>query len=638
MTNKTNICVPEEIKNMQEQEIHITEIAKAIYQLPRSKTPGCDGIPIDFYKMFFRQISPMYMDLVRAISVTQKMNESASLGVLNLIPKAKKDMQYLKFLRPITLLNSDGKILEKVMANRMGPAMDAIIHTNQKGFLPGRRISANIREIFDLIKYAKEKELEALILSLDFLKCFDMIEFVAIEGALRYFGFGEELVRWINILYADFQVIIQNNGHFSKRVDIKRGVHQGGPASSLILLCCAELLAINIRKKEQIQGIPVKEIIHLLGQYADDADLYLKNNQDSLNAVFDVLERFKNSSGFTVNYDKTSIYRIGSLENSQAKLYSEKQINWTNDPINVLGIWVTHEGNEEQLNYDDLLEKTKNILYSWRNRSLSLIGKVTVVNTLVASLMVYKMMVLPTISEKLNNMLENEVENFLWNGKRAKIKLSVLQLDNKDGGLKLVHFKKRDMALKATWIQILKDDEEMAAIAYQSLIQELIDDIWRCNLKSEDAKHFVQKGFWHDVLVSWCKFNFKSLTDVKENQIIWCNSLIRIGKHPVFREKAFQKGLRFISDLYPENVVDQDLMQKYGLNWMELSSLKHAIPKELKTAAKNEQFSSMYDQMVNTENISRKVYLKLIEDENYISKLATKWDKEPTVGMTENIL
>ena len=73
----------------------------------KNKTPGRDGISIDFYAHFWDIIG---MDMYQMISYSYQTNslaESQKKGVLNLIPKSGKDARYLKNLRPITLLNSE---------------------------------------------------------------------------------------------------------------------------------------------------------------------------------------------------------------------------------------------------------------------------------------------------------------------------------------------------------------------------------------------------------------------------------------------------------------------------------------------------------------------------------------------------
>jgi hypothetical protein len=55
------------------------------------------------------------------------------------------DRDNIRNWRPITLLNSDYKIISKLLANRMKPVLNKIIHTDQKVFVAGRNISENNR-------------------------------------------------------------------------------------------------------------------------------------------------------------------------------------------------------------------------------------------------------------------------------------------------------------------------------------------------------------------------------------------------------------------------------------------------------------------------------------------------------------
>ena len=247
--NDFDVHVPQEIRDMQNLPITYQEVIQAIQQMANGKTPSTDGLPIEWYKCFWVKIKGIFMELVNDVSKSETLYDSASTGIINLIPKPQKDMRRIKNLRPITLLNSDYKVMEKVIANRMLPAMDHIIHPDQKGFMRHRRISTNTRKILDLIKIANEDALEAMILSLDFEKCFDKIEFQAITGSLDFFGFGEEIKRWMQLLYKNFRVKIQHNGYFSKPFYIKRGAHQGAPASSFYFLVCAEILALHLRRE-----------------------------------------------------------------------------------------------------------------------------------------------------------------------------------------------------------------------------------------------------------------------------------------------------------------------------------------------------------------------------------------------------
>ena len=241
------------------------------------------------------------------MSVPSKMKR----GVLNLILKADKDSRFLKNLRPITLLSVGYKVIEKALANRIERGLEYVINADQRGFMKSRQISTNIRFIFDLMKYTEKNNIDACILSLDFLKCFDKIEHTCIMGSLDYFGFPSYISNWVRILYDNFAVVVQNSGNFSKPLSIEKGVHQGGCVSSLLFLLCAETLALEFRNNKEIKGIPVNEILNLLGQFADDMDVYQLFDKKSLDTVFEVIEQFKLHSCFTISYDKTQICEQG---------------------------------------------------------------------------------------------------------------------------------------------------------------------------------------------------------------------------------------------------------------------------------------------------------------------------------------
>ena len=233
-------------------------------------------------------------------------------------------------------------------------------------------------------------------------------------------------------------------------VNVQRSVHQGGCASVQIFLLCAEVIALELRQCEAIKGIPVEEIIHLLNQYADDMNVASLYNQESLNAIFSKLELFRQNSGFSINYDKTAIYRMGPVVHASAEavLYTASQVAWTSKPINVLGITVSHQQHEILNNYKVLAPKIRSVLNTWKGRNLSLMGKVLIINTLIGSLFVYRMSVLPTMPEDLLKTCESYFSDFIWNGRKAKIALKTLQKSKLEGGLNLVCLRSKDVSIK----------------------------------------------------------------------------------------------------------------------------------------------------------------------------------------------
>ena len=493
LQNNTNIKVHME-ENHNEQ-ISVQELTNALGEMKNGKSPGYDGITLEFYRTFWHILKqPLHKAICEAYS-DQILFESARFGILNLIPKPGKDARKLQNLRPITLLNVDYKIIEKVIAMRMMPLLHELIAKDQRGFLPGRSIYVNIRKLLDLIEFLENENEEGLVLSCDYQKCFDKVSFSALFGSLKYFGFSELIYNWTQILYKEFTVKVQNNGHLSEKINIEQGVHQGGPASSCYFLVIAEILAINIRNNKEIKGIPCKEIINVLDQFADDMDVFSENSQSSINAIMHELKVFENNSGFKISYDKTTMYRIGSLKYSSAKLYTQEDLNWSSDTIKVLGIDVYQNTSELiNKNYDKILQKAKAVTSQWCNRTISLMGKVLIFNALIASLFVYKMITLPNMTNQIYAKTHQIMVDFIWKNKKPKIATKILQLPKKWGGLGLVNIRCREASLKATWSKLLKNSCDYAEFVYAIMEIKVKENIWRCNFSENHVKYLIKEG------------------------------------------------------------------------------------------------------------------------------------------------
>ena len=99
---------------------------------------------------------------IYSLSVTQK------IGIVQIIPKADKDLKLLTNWRPLPLLNTFYKIISGVLVNRLKTVLDYIIGPEQKGYVPNRSIGEITRTTYDIFQYAKEKNLPSMILLIDF--------------------------------------------------------------------------------------------------------------------------------------------------------------------------------------------------------------------------------------------------------------------------------------------------------------------------------------------------------------------------------------------------------------------------------------------------------------------------------------
>ena len=632
--NSEQISIPQGISAKDETPFNLQELTAAVKAMKFNKAPGPDGLTTELYQFLWPHLGSVLLNAYNEAFQEECIYKSAREGVLNLIPKPKKDSRYLKNLRPITLLNVDYKIVEKALASRLYTGMEYVINNDQTGFMEKRRMAVNIRKLFDVMDYCSLHNKPGIILSLDYMKAFDMVEVGSVISALKYFGFSNYLVKWVEILYYQFTVKIQNNGYFSQEINVERSVHQGGCASAFLFNLVVEILAIQLRKDERIKPIKMGNAEQLLNQYADDADVASDFQQQSLDAILEILDTFRWNTGLTVSYEKTSIYRIGSLKDSNAELYTQKPIAWTNEGLKVLGINVVHQ-NVIDSNYAPCIQKAVDTMKKWCNRNLSLLGKVKVVNTLIASLFVHKFTTLPSPTDKQFSKLQEAITAFIWNGKKAKIKTSYLHQLRENAGLQLANLKLRDISLKCTWIQILNTDPKYAATAFEVFCADLRSDIFKCNLAPEHASLVISKKeshFWHDMLKAWCTFNYNPCGDAKI-QTVWWNSNILVNGKPIFLQQCYNKGLLWIHQLFVNGTAIgiKAAWEVFNLNVMHYNSIITAVPKRWRNELKREEESHEelnYLRCLEKNNLSWYIYADLLNREGFNDSILKRWEKD----------
>ena len=93
---------------------------------------------------------PYFKRLTEAIETGGKIPESWIEAEISFIHKSGMERNQLKNYRPISLLNMDYKIFASILANRLKKALILMVHKDQTGFLPKRKLGANIRAALDL--------------------------------------------------------------------------------------------------------------------------------------------------------------------------------------------------------------------------------------------------------------------------------------------------------------------------------------------------------------------------------------------------------------------------------------------------------------------------------------------------------
>ena len=317
--------------------IMLDEIKIVIKQLKKNKCPSLDGFPIEFYQTFEKDLISTIHSLIIKICDSKQLNPLAMQGTISLLEKPSKDKLQLKNWHPLTMLCCDYKIFAKIVANRLQLVLPQIISKDQFGFMKGQNISENLLEVLSITEYCLKYKKLAFLMAIDFEKAFDKVEWPALTAVLKKIRFGQTFIDYVHICLGggEFMNSVMNGGHRSDRFKVSRGLKQGCPLSPYLFLLMIEVIALKLKQNPKIKGLQNEEITKILGQFADDLWIVSEFDQDSFNVIMDTLNEFDKNTGLKINYNKTEVLRLGSLNKTNAKFYSKLPITWSNRPVQI---------------------------------------------------------------------------------------------------------------------------------------------------------------------------------------------------------------------------------------------------------------------------------------------------------------
>ncbi|GAU46776.1 hypothetical protein TSUD_402880, partial [Trifolium subterraneum] len=259
------------------------EVKSTVWDCDSFKSPGPDGINFGFIKYFWAELRGDVMRFISKFHQNGKLTKGINSTFIALIPKIDSP-QRLNDFRPISLVGSLYKILEKVLANMLRLVIGRIISESQTAFVKDRQI-------------------------LD-------VDWGYLDDVMGRMSFLVLWRKWIKECVCTATTSVLVNGSPMEEFPLGRGIRQGDPLSPFLFLLAAEGLNVMMEAavaRNLFMGYSVGErdpvsVSHL--QFADDTLLLGVKSWANVHALRVVLVLFETMSGLKVNFHKSMLVGV----------------------------------------------------------------------------------------------------------------------------------------------------------------------------------------------------------------------------------------------------------------------------------------------------------------------------------------
>ncbi len=152
----------------------------------KGKSPGSDGLPVEFYLAFSSLLIPLLQKLFIEFFALGYLSQTTMYrGIISMLYKGKGSRQDRSNWRPLTMLNVDYKILAKILTIRANSVMSKLVHPNQTCAVKGRDIRDGLLSLYNTVQTIIDEKLQGILLSIDHMAAFDVIEWNYIFESLK---------------------------------------------------------------------------------------------------------------------------------------------------------------------------------------------------------------------------------------------------------------------------------------------------------------------------------------------------------------------------------------------------------------------------------------------------------------------
>ena len=578
-----------------EQELTVGDLENSLFSMSGGKSPGNDGLTVEFYKFFWSDIKDILFASVCYSRMVGELSTSQKQAIIKLLEKRDKDKRFIENWRPISLLNVDTKIISKALASRFLPVLSTIISPDQTAYVKGRYIGESIRLISDILDTSKLLNISGYMLTVDLQKAFDSIDHIFLLACLEKFGFGKNFIDWISILLKNNESCVSNGGHTTQYFKLNRGARQGDPIAAYLFIIVLEVFFIMVRSNKSINPLRILNFEYLLSAYADDTTFFV-SDLDSIQAIFVTFDNFSLFSGMKINLSKCELAGIGVKRSVPTALLGVNNVSLLTDCIRILGVNFTYDLKLfQEKNYMACIKKLQKVLQVWGMRFLSLYGKIIIFKSLAFSKIIY-IASMATVPADIIKIIENIHKDFVWDKKRPNIKHLSLIRSYSCGGLNDIDITSKFKSLHLNWLNRLFDSNfhpwKQIPLYYLKRVSKKFN-LFHPNLSVPSDMLSTIPMFYRNIIVCWQDLSFISPNNAAMvlSESLCFNSFIKIDNSPICPSFFDNIDQIYLSHLFTDNgnfISWADASRKFKLhNYFKWIQIVNAIPTKWKSIVKN---------------------------------------------------
>ena len=274
--------------------INADTLKKFLMSLDVTKGPGSDGIPPIFWRNCAESLAVPIAALFN-ISLQEYIFPS-KWKEAHIVPIYKKGSKTnIENYRGISILNTIGKVFEKIVYNSIYPIIVKGVPNNQHGFLGKRSTVTNLACFANYVLPNMDRGGQVDVIYTDFEKAFDRVDHVILLRKLQDLGIHGDLLRWIESYLSNRSQAVVVGGYRSDFINVPTGVPQGSHLGPLFY----NTYIYDITKS-------IEHAQCLL--YADDKKVFLKTNNINdcgvLQSDLDHLYQYYKDNNISVNVKK----------------------------------------------------------------------------------------------------------------------------------------------------------------------------------------------------------------------------------------------------------------------------------------------------------------------------------------------